>query len=222
MHELHAKFTADFDDEHSFVSDNLPGMIGEKEICPPEIIPVSANESENHSDTCPTNLGIPESEYSQENSRRSKGYVPRRLLALYPQRKHRNMWPAREKFKRAEEENVPGPSSPEVPEDDIQPLPFRQSSSGNTRHLSENQVLNQIDDDDNDHEDSTSMETAPYSPIPVRQTITAAVHTGETPPVQSARRCQEPVARMLNQVLDTLFIYPHHHQTCQMEHQSCQ
>lgn len=85
--------------------------------------------------------------------------------------------------------------------------------------MSENQVLNQIDDDDNDHEDSTSMETAPYSPIPVRQTITAAVHRGETPPVQSARRCQEPVARMLNQVLDTLFIYPHHHQTCQMEHQ---
>ncbi|XP_076084547.1 uncharacterized protein LOC143055296 [Mytilus galloprovincialis] len=51
--------------------------------------------------------------------------------------------------------------------DDIQPPPFRQSSSGNTRHLSVNQVLNQIDDEDNDddHDDSTttSMETAPYT-----------------------------------------------------------
>ncbi|CAC5416392.1 unnamed protein product [Mytilus coruscus] len=52
-----AKFTADVDDESSSVSENLPGIIGGKKICPP----VSASDGENHSDTCPTNLGIPES-----------------------------------------------------------------------------------------------------------------------------------------------------------------
>ncbi|CAC5389412.1 unnamed protein product [Mytilus coruscus] len=76
-----------------------------------------------------------------------------------------------------------------------------------TRHLSVNQVLNQIDDEDNDN-DSTSMETAPYSSTPVRQTITAAVHRGETPLVQSARRYQEPVARMLNRPASTCATTP--------------
>ncbi|VDI42665.1 Hypothetical predicted protein [Mytilus galloprovincialis] len=56
-----AKFTADVDDENSSVSENLQRIIGGKQICPPEIIPVSASDGENHSDTCPTNLGIPES-----------------------------------------------------------------------------------------------------------------------------------------------------------------
>ncbi|CAC5407316.1 unnamed protein product [Mytilus coruscus] len=57
-----AKFTADVDDESSSVSENLPGILGEKKICPPEIIPVSASDGGNHSDTCPTDLGIPESD----------------------------------------------------------------------------------------------------------------------------------------------------------------
>ncbi|VDI50089.1 Hypothetical predicted protein [Mytilus galloprovincialis] len=57
----YAKVTADVDDENRSVSENLPRIIGEKEICPPKIVPVSANDGENHSDTCPTNLRIPES-----------------------------------------------------------------------------------------------------------------------------------------------------------------
>lgn len=66
-----------------------------------------------------------------------------------------------------------------------------------TRHLSVNQVLNDNDDD------STSMENAPYSSTPIRQTTTAAVHRSETPSVQSARRCQVPVAIMLNRHAST-------------------
>ncbi|XP_063436661.1 carbohydrate sulfotransferase 11-like, partial [Mytilus trossulus] len=37
----YAKVTADVDDEDRSVSENLPRIIGEKEICPPKIIPVS-------------------------------------------------------------------------------------------------------------------------------------------------------------------------------------
>ncbi|CAC5384019.1 unnamed protein product [Mytilus coruscus] len=51
----------DVDDESISVSENLPGILGGKKICPPEIIPVSASDGGNHSDTCPTDLGIPES-----------------------------------------------------------------------------------------------------------------------------------------------------------------